>query len=114
MDINMTFTSAACDYIEKIIAKQRGKGLRLSIKKTGCSGFSYAPSIVQEINSNDLILEIKSDVRVYIDIAWLDLLDGLHVDYIAEDKSGLKQKKLIFTNPNESSRCGCGESFHIE
>lgn len=96
-----------------MLAKKNGVGFRLSVKKTGCSGYSYLPSILDNINDKDMLLE-KNGVKIYIDTTWLHLLNGLVVDFIEEEKSGLKQKKLVFTNPNESSRCGCGESFHIE
>jgi Fe-S cluster assembly iron-binding protein IscA len=31
-----------------------------------------------------------------------------------EEGHGLKQKRLVFINPKEKGRCGCGESFTIE
>lgn len=113
MSMSINFTDAACDYIKKMLAKQSGAGFRLSIKKTGCSGYSYLPLIISEVNANDVLIE-KMGIKIYIDAAWLHLLKDLTVDYIEEVKTGLKQKKLVFTNPKESNRCGCGESFHIE
>ncbi len=110
---NITLSEAASEYIQQMIVKQHAVGFRLSIKKTGCSGYSYFPAIVSEINSKDVMLEL-SGVKIFLDATWLHLLDGVQIDYAEENKSGLKQKKLIFNNPNESSRCGCGESFHIE
>jgi len=112
MNPNIVISDAACAYIKKMLDKQNGVGFRLSVKKTGCSGYSYLPTIVDVINANDLVIE-KNGMNIFIDIAWLDLLQGLHVDYLEEEKSGLKQKRLVFINPNESSRCGCGESFHV-
>ena len=114
MHINIHFSDAASDYIKKTIEKKNGKGLRITIKKTGCSGYSYAPLVIDEVNLNDVMLTIQNGVTIYVDSKWLDMLNGVHVDYIEDNKSGLKQKKLTFINPNESSRCGCGESFHIE
>jgi len=114
MNPNIVLTDAACDYIKKMLEKNHGIGLRLSIKKTGCSGFSYSPSVVEAINAADTSFETANGIKIYVDTAWLDLLQGVHIDYIEEGKSGLKQKRLVFTNPNESSRCGCGESFHVE
>lgn len=111
----MTITPAAADYLQKMIAKNTAtKGLRISIKKTGCSGYSYFPSLIEEINPSDIKVELAPQVIIYVDSAWLNLLEGVHIDYTEEDKSGLKQKRLVFTNPKEASRCGCGESFHIE
>jgi len=110
---NITVTDAACTYINTMLRKAQGIGLRLSIKKTGCSGYSYALKIVQQANPDDLVLETQNGIKLFIDTAWLTILQGIQIDYIEENKSGLKQKRLVFSNPNEASRCGCGESFHI-
>lgn len=114
MNPNISFTDSARDYIKKMIEKKQAVGFRLSIKKTGCSGYSYLPTIIHDIHAADITFEIASGVKIFIDTVWLELLQGLHIDYIEDTTSGLKQKRLVFTNPNESSRCGCGESFHIE
>lgn len=114
MDLNITFTDSASAYIKKMLQKESGVGFRLSIKKTGCSGYSYYPTVVQEPELSDFVFETPQGLKIFVDKKWLDLLKGLQIDYIEEDKSGLKQKRLVFMNPNESSRCGCGESFHVE
>ena len=114
MNVNITFTEAACAYIKKMLSQKTGVTFRLSVKKTGCSGYAYLPSLAEVINPQDICLNVQDDLTVFIDAAWLPLLQGLQVDYQEEEKSGLKQKRLIFINPNESNRCGCGESFHIE
>jgi len=111
--MNITVTTAACDYINKMIAKDEGVGFRLSVKKTGCSGYSYLPEIIKKINPADAQLKIAENIIIFVDPLWQHLLEGVQVDYIEEEKNGLKQKRLVFTNPNESSRCGCGESFHV-
>lgn len=108
------FSDAARDYVKKYVAKNNGIGFRLSIKKTGCSGYSYSPSVVNSVNPNDTPFELVNGVTIFVDTDWFSLLRGVCVDYVEESKSGLKQKRLVFTNPNESSRCGCGESFHVE
>lgn len=113
MTPTITVTDSACVYIQKMLAKNKGIGFRLSVKKTGCSGYSYLPSIVEKENPTDLVLEI-SGIKIFVDATWLHLLQNLQIDYVEEEKSGLKQKRLILVNPNEASRCGCGESFHIE
>lgn len=112
MQPTITMSEAAVSYIKKMLEKNDGLGLRVSIKKSGCSGFAYVPTIVNQPNSTDVALEV-SQLRIYLDAAWVDLLENLHVDYVEEDKTGIKQKKLVFSNPKETSRCGCGESFHV-
>lgn len=113
MTIDITFSNNAQTYIKKIIEQNQGLGFRISIKKTGCSGYAYAPSIVEQINSADQLIDI-SGLKIFIDSKWIALLQGVQVDYIEENKSGLKQKRLVFVNPNEANRCGCGESFNLE
>lgn len=113
MQLNIVFTEAACAYIKKMLAKG-GVGFRLSVKKTGCSGYSYLPSIIDKENPQDIRMRIADDLNIFIDSTWLHLLQHLQVDYVEEEKQGLKQKRLVFINPNEESRCGCGESFHIK
>ncbi len=91
MNPNIKFTDAACDYIKKMLEKQGGIGFRLSIKKTGCSGYSYLPAIINEINPNDYVFEIGEHIKIYVDKTWMDLLQNLQIDYVEEEKSGLKQ-----------------------
>ncbi len=110
----ITFTHAASHYIKKMIEKDNAAGFRLTIKKTGCSGYSYSPAVVTEVMTTDNKMVLENGVTIYLDTTWMHLLDGITVDYVEEDKAGLKQKRLVFINPNESSRCGCGESFHVE
>lgn len=114
MNPNIAITEAACEYIKKMIHQKKGIGFRLSIKKTGCSGYSYLPSIIEKANASDITFDTANGVKVYLDTVWLELMQGLKIDYIEEEKSGLKQKRLVFVNPNEAGRCGCGESFTIE
>jgi len=109
----MTLTEAATVYIKNRLSKEQAIGLRLSIKKTGCSGYSYAPALVKEANVSDHMIEING-IKIFLDPLWQHLLENIALDYVEENKLGLKQKKLVFNNPAETSRCGCGESFHVE
>lgn len=111
----ITVSASAATYIQQMISKEHGIGLRLSIKKTGCSGYSYTPQIVQEKNKTDIEIPIaENNLKIWIDAAWSHLLNDITIDYVEENKSGLREKRLVFINPHESSRCGCGESFHVE
>lgn len=109
----ITLSTRARDYLKKKLAEKICAGFRLSIKKTGCSGFSYAPSLVEQVNPNDVCVQVD-EINIYIDKKWQHLLQRLHIDYVEDNKSGVKQKRLTFTNPSETSRCGCGESFHVD
>jgi iron-sulfur cluster assembly protein len=110
----ITITDAASAYLSKIIKEENAIGFRLSLKKTGCSGYSYVPKVVNEIIESDLHFIAQENLQVYVDLQHQDFLQGTIVDYIEENKSGIKQKRLVFINPKEKNRCGCGESFKTE
>ncbi len=109
----ITLTDAAVEHLMQMLKKDNGKGFRLSIKKTGCSGFAYVPSIVDQVKNDDLHFLARA-LPVYIDPACLSFVSGLVIDYVEDKSLGLKQKRLVFINPNEKNRCGCGESFTVE
>lgn len=112
-DSIITITDAAVEHIKKMLEKKaNGKGFRLSIKKTGCSGYAYVPDIITEVKASDIHFT-HNGLNVYVDSAYQDLLSGIMIDFVA-DNVGLKQKRLVFINPHEKNRCGCGESFTIE
>lgn len=110
----ITLTEAAVRHIQQMLAKQQeGIGFRLSIKKTGCSGYSYVPDLVSQLPENDIVFVTSHGLKVFVDREALPVVKDLVIDYVAED-IGLKQKRLVFINPKEKNRCGCGESFTIE
>jgi len=112
MQLNIQVTARAMDYIKNKLAGDEISKFRLTIKKSGCSGYAYAPAIVSEVKTTDFILALDQ-LNIYVDPAWAHVMQGLEIDYVEDAKGGLKQKRLVFANPNESARCGCGESFHI-
>ncbi|MDR3478209.1 MAG: iron-sulfur cluster assembly accessory protein [Gammaproteobacteria bacterium] len=112
----IVFTDAAVSHINSMLDQQAaGIGFRLSIKKTGCSGYAYVPAIIEKVVSDkDVHFEVQDQLQVYVDPEALPFLQDLLVDYVVEEGHGLKQKRLVFINPKEKGRCGCGESFTIE
>ena len=111
----ITLTDAAVLHIKTMLAKQSDSvGFRLSIKKTGCSGYAYVPDIITEVKTKDLHFVAQEGLHVYVDPQSEDVVKGVVIDYVSDTTIGLKQKRLVFINPNEKNRCGCGESFTIE
>jgi iron-sulfur cluster assembly protein len=111
----ITLTDAAVSHIKTMLNKTSNSvGFRLSIKKTGCSGYAYVPAIIEQVIPTDLYFVAQEGLPVYIDPACESFIKNLIIDYIADNSLGLKQKRLVFINPNEKNRCGCGESFTIE
>ncbi len=100
-------TPAAAQRIRSQLAQRgRGLGLRLGVKPSGCSGFSYVVNFADEAAAGDAVFESEG-VRVYVDPASLPALDGTRVDFV---RQGLNES-FRFENPNSKGECGCGESF---
>ena len=101
---------AAKAIIEKVSAKDGAKGLRLTIGKTGCSGNSYKMDYAMDENlSEDDKVETNGAV-LYIPKINSWMLFGMEIGY----ETTFMESGFTFTNPNESGRCGCGESFSID
>src|SRR4051812_42582417 len=106
----ITLTENAAKQIRNQIAKRgKGLGLRVGIKKVGCSGFAYTFDYADEIRAGDLAFD-GHDAKVVVDAGSLDVLNGSQLDFV---KEGLKQM-FKFDNPNVDSTCGCGESFNLK
>ena len=84
-------------------------GVRVSVKTGGCAGMSYVMEYTKEINPSDEVIDEKG-VKVFVDSAAIIYLLGTEMDYKKEELSST----FVFNNPNETERCGCGESFKIE
>lgn len=102
-------TESAAERVRSfILARGRGVGLRLGVKKTGCSGFAYVVNYADETQPGDVVFEDRG-VKVCVDPESLPLIDGTTVDFV---KQGLNEA-FRFRNPNVKGECGCGESFSV-
>ena len=93
----ITLTPAAANHIKDMLDKQSGGiGFRLSIKKTGCSGYAYLPEIIDSVNATDLHFIAENGLPVYVDVKCQELVSGLVIDYVEENHAGIKQKRLVY------------------
>ena len=107
MAINLT--EAAANRIQDQLSKRgRGLGLRVGVKASGCSGYSYVIDYADEIMPSDQVFE-DHGVRLVVDTQSLRLLEGTTLDF---QREGLNQM-FRFLNPNAKDACGCGESFNV-
>ena len=107
--MSVSLSPAAADRIRSFLAARgHGLGLRLAIKRTGCSGYAYVVNYAEEIGPGDTVFEDRG-VKVVVDPGSLGLVDGTEVDYV---KHGLNEA-FKFRNPKARSECGCGESFSL-
>lgn len=110
-DQPVTLTPAAIEHVQHAIDKRgRGLGLRLSVKKSGCSGYGYEVDYVDTPADDDHIFPITESLNVYVDPESFPFVKGTVIDF---ERRGLNE---IFTyrNPNQTGECGCGESFSVD
>ena len=106
----ISFSDAAIKHVQSYLAKQASsKGIRLSVKKTGCSGLSYVVDYVDEPFADAIVMPLIDNYLVCIDKKSYPYLKGMDVDYV---KQGFNAK-FVFNNPNQTGQCGCGESVTV-
>ena len=104
----ITLTESAADRVRHFLSKDGGIGVRIGVRKTGCSGFAYVVELTDSIRSDDAIFEVDG-VKVVVSPSNLPYLDGTRIDFV---KEGLNEG-FRYDNPNVRSLCGCGESFGV-
>ena len=106
----ITLSDNAANRIKEIMSKADEKtiGVRIGVQSGGCAGMSYIMEYAKEPRPNEEIIEDKG-VKVLIDPSAIIYLLGTEMDYKQEKFSS----QFVFKNPNETERCGCGESFKV-
>lgn len=106
----LTLTPDAVAYIQKTINQRgSGQGLRLTVKKTGCSGYAYLADILDEVAADDHVFSAEGGLLIAVPQSALDLLEGTRIDYAQTSLNG----GFKFDNPKQKGVCGCGESFTL-
>ena len=106
----ISLSDNAASRIKEIMSKAKKDlvGLRVGVKSGGCAGMSYMMEYAKEVKPNDEVIEEKG-VKLFVDPGAIIYLLGTEMDYKKEQFSS----SFIFKNPNETERCGCGESFKV-
>lgn len=108
MKVNLT--EAAARHVQAMLTKRgRGFGLRLGVKKSGCSGFAYVVDYADELAPDDQVFE-SHGVKVIVNATNLPQVAGTEIDFV---KHSLLNSGFEFHNPNVKDSCGCGESFSV-
>lgn len=106
----VSLTDRAADRVRRLVEKGGDGvlGLRVGVSSKGCSGLSYVVEYATEKKQFEEEVDIDG-AKIFIDPAATMFLVGAEIDY-TEDKL---KSGFTFTNPNETARCGCGESFSV-
>ena len=107
--ISIGVSVRAADRIRRALAERgSGLGVRIGVKSSGCSGFSYVLEYADEVVDGDWLVE-KEGVKLLVEGRSAAMLDGTVLDYVREGFN----EGFRFENPNVKSSCGCGESFTV-
>lgn len=99
----------AAEQVRKSLAgRGESAGVRLAVRPSGCSGMAYKMEFAPERAEGDFEFGVGG-ARVYVDAKSMAYLEGCRLDYVREGLS----EGFRFENPNETARCGCGESFSV-
>ena len=103
-------TDVAAARIRAIMEKSDGRyiGVRVGVKNGGCAGMSYTMDYAESQTSLDEVIEDKG-VRILIDPKAVMFLVGTEMDF----KRDKLAERFVFSNPNQTEACGCGESVTI-
>ncbi|WP_375177466.1 HesB/IscA family protein [Marinobacter mobilis] len=107
--VGVTMTPSAVAHVRKQLAKNaKARGIRLAIRKSGCSGFKYETEWVETPLDDDEIFTVDG-VDIYVERQHLPMVNGTEIDFVTQGVNSLFQ----FRNPNATAECGCGESFTV-
>lgn len=107
--MSISITASAAEHLRKTLNQRgKGEGLRINIKPSGCSGYSYVLAIADQIDEQDQVFE-EQGVKVIVNNKDLSFLEGTQVDYVTEGVNSF----FRFNNPLVKDACGCGESFSV-
>jgi iron-sulfur cluster assembly protein len=107
--MNIQITEAARERMRRFLAERPdAAGVRFGVRKTGCSGYAYEVEIAERVEADDQVLE-QDGVKLVVARKNLPFVDGTQIDFA---RQGLNAA-FVFSNPNVTGECGCGESFTV-
>lgn len=106
----LSLTVAAAARVKALLSEgvPDALGLRIGVKKMGCSDMSYTMDFARQVGAGDIVVSAHG-ATVVVDPAAVSFIQGTELDWVDEKLSS----RFVFRNPNEVGRCGCGESFKV-
>jgi len=106
---SVVVTESAIEHFRRLLEKGAKKGVRISLKEAGCTGYKYVIEEVDGPKEGDTVRSLTAGVDLYVETGCLAALKGLEIDLT---QVGLN-RNLVMNNPNVKDACGCGESFSV-
>ena len=107
--MSISITEIAAERVRGFLSnREKGVGVRLGVRTSGCSGLAYVLEFIDVLQPEDAIFKAHG-VTIAVDPKSLLYLDGTELDFV---KEGINEG-FAFNNPNVKDSCGCGESFTV-
>jgi Fe-S cluster assembly protein SufA/iron-sulfur cluster assembly protein len=107
--VNISVTEKAIKHFAKKLEHSSEQLIRLSIKKSGCTGYAYVLDYVSHPEAGDELLSFSDNVKIAVSDQAAKIAQGTQIDYVLEGVN----RVIKFNNPNVIAECGCGESFTV-
>ena len=109
----LSITPAAAERIKYLLGQKQPQpeAVIVSTKTKGCSGLSYDLQYLEHLADKPKYADqiTQHGVTVVVDPKAALYIVGSTMDY----KESPTHSGFDFANPNETGRCGCGESFSV-
>lgn len=106
---HISITEQAIGFFKKKLADHAQQAIRISVKKSGCTGYAYVIDYGESKSEGDSE-HIFADLTVYVSQTAMEMIVGSEIDL---QQQGLN-KTIVFNNPNVTASCGCGSSFSVD
>lgn len=106
---NIRVTKAAAAQLQ-YLSKQKGAPcyLRVSVLGGGCAGLQYKFELTDQRMEDDIM--VKEDDQCFLfPLETVPFMKNCEVDFVET----LGEASFIVSNPNVTSKCGCGNSFNV-
>ena len=106
----LSVTDKALAQLKKLVAAHNpdAAGIRVAVREGGCNGMTYSMDFADEVGPGDEVMALDG-INILIDPMSTMYLVGTEMDFVEEKLAST----FVFRNPNETGRCGCGESFTV-
>jgi len=113
--MSIIVTDKAVKEIKKIMQEQNisfdDNVLEVGVAGGGCSGFSYSMKFIEKkdidsLNSTKFSFE---GLEAVVDNKSMLFLEGTTLDFYED----INKRGFVFSNPNATKSCGCGQSFSV-